>query len=85
MSVREKVRDLKAEVLSWMQHGFEDDPECGSESASELGEMFGVEPDAVYVILKELEAEGKVYLSHEWRTRENIHHEFTPIHKGFKW
>lgn len=85
MSVKEKVRDLKADLLSYLQHGFEDDPECGSECAAELGAMFDEEPQKVYDLLKELEAEGKVYESHRWRTKDHTYYEFTPIHKGFKW
>lgn len=78
-----KTKDLKAEVLEWLRNGYEDDPECGTQSASELAETFGESPETVLAVLKELDTENKVRVS---STRRNeIHNEYEPIHRGFKW
>jgi len=79
-----KTKNLKAEVLSWLRHGYEDDPECGMQSANEIAETFGESPQDVLAVLKELDKENKVYMSHEWSTDETMN-EWTPIARGFKW
>ena len=59
-----KVRNLKAEVLSWLRHGYADDPECGTMSPNEIAGDFGVPATEVENVLQALYKEGKVGCTH---------------------
>ncbi len=56
--------DLKADVLSWLRHGYADDPECCCESPSELAGTFGVSAVEIEDVLQELYKERKVDCRH---------------------
>ena len=60
-----------------MRHEYADDPECGSQSAEEIAEIFGIEESTALGILNELREEGKAFCNNRGTTA--FQWQYTPL------